>query len=110
MCSPAFLAMHEHPSAGSRSGHAIRMADADRYAALSIKVSKVYLFAGLVPGLFAYSGYSYFGTAFGALSTSLSMYLGRVIGAALSITFLGEAPTIVHLIGGVLSLGGMWLS
>jgi drug/metabolite transporter (DMT)-like permease len=24
--------------------------------------------------------------------------------------FLGEAPTIVHLIGGTLSLGGMWLS
>ncbi len=82
----------------------------DPSAALSFKAAKVYLFAGLVPGLFAYSGYSYFGTAFGALSTSLSMYLGPVIGAALSITFLGEAPTIVHLIGGVLSLGGMWLS
>jgi drug/metabolite transporter (DMT)-like permease len=23
---------------------------------------------------------------------------------------LGEAPTMVHLIGGTLSLGGMWLS
>jgi drug/metabolite transporter (DMT)-like permease len=38
------------------------------------------------------------------------MYLGPGIGAALSITFLGKAPTTVHLIGGVLSLGGMWLS
>jgi drug/metabolite transporter (DMT)-like permease len=27
----------------------------------------------------------------------------------LSIIFLDEAPTVVHLIGGALSLGGMWL-
>jgi len=92
------------------SARKIAMTWSDPFAALSFKAAKVYLFVGLVPGLFAYSGYSYFGTAFGALSTSLSMYLGPVIGAALSITFLGEAPTIVHLIGGVLSLGGMWLS
>jgi drug/metabolite transporter (DMT)-like permease len=44
------------------------------------------------------------------IAEQLSMYLGPAIGAALSITFLGKAPTIVHLIGGVLSLGGMWLS
>jgi drug/metabolite transporter (DMT)-like permease len=79
-------------------------------AVLSLKAAGVYLFAGLVPGLFAYSAYSYFGSAFGDLSTSLSLYLGPVVGAVLSIIFLGEAPTIVHLIGGVLSLGGMWLS
>jgi drug/metabolite transporter (DMT)-like permease len=63
-----------------------------------------------VPGLFAYSAYSYLASAFGALSTSLSLYLGPVVGAVLSIIFLGEAPTVIHLIGGVLSLGGMWLS
>jgi drug/metabolite transporter (DMT)-like permease len=83
---------------------------ADPSAVLSLKAAKVYLFAGLVPGLFAYSAYSYLGSAFGALSTSLSLYLGPVVGAVLSIIFLGEAPTMVHLIGGVLSLGGMWLS
>jgi drug/metabolite transporter (DMT)-like permease len=83
---------------------------ADPSAVLSLKAAKVYLFAGLVPGLFAYSAYSYLGSAFGALSTSLSLYLGPVVGAVLSIIFLGEAPTIVHLVGGVLSLGGMWLS
>lgn len=81
----------------------------DPSAVLSFKAAKVYLFAGLVPGLFAYSAYSWFTSAFGALSTSLSLYLGPVVGAVLSIVFLGEAPTIVHLIGGVLSLGGMWL-
>lgn len=81
----------------------------DPSVVLSFKAAKVYLFAGLVPGLFAYSAYSYFGSAFGALSTSLSMYLGPVVGAVLSTIFLGEAPTMVHLIGGALSLGGMWL-
>jgi len=82
----------------------------DPSAVLSLEAAKVYLFAGLVPGLFAYSAYSYFGTAFGPIATSLSMYLGPVVGAVLSIIFLGEAPTVIHLIGGVLSLGGMWLS
>ena len=82
---------------------------ADPSAVLSFKAAKVYLFAGLVPGLFAYGTYSYFGSAFGALSTSLSVYLGPVVGAVLSVIFLGEAPTVIHLIGGALSLGGMWL-
>lgn len=79
-------------------------------AVLSLKAAEVYLFAGLVPGLFAYSAYSWFGTAFGALSTSLALYLGPLVGALLSIVFLGESPTVVHLVGGALSLGGMWLS
>jgi drug/metabolite transporter (DMT)-like permease len=70
----------------------------------------VYLFAGLVPGLFAYSAYAYLGSRFGAVSTSLSLYLGPIVSAALSIVFLGEAPTTIHLVGGALSLGGMWLS
>lgn len=81
----------------------------DPSAVLSLKAAKAYLFAGLVPGLFAYSAYSWLGSAFGALSTSLSLYLGPVVGAMLSILFLGEAPTAIHLIGGALSLGGMWL-
>ncbi len=89
---------------------AIQETWSDPSAVLSLKAAKVYLFTGLVPGLFAYSAYSYFGSAFGNLSTSLSLYLGPVVGALLSIVFLGEAPTIVHLIGGALSLGGMWLS
>ena len=63
-----------------------------------------------MPGLFAYAAYSWFGSMFGAVATSLSVYLGPVVGALLSIVFLGEAPGVVHLIGGALSLGGMWLS
>ena len=79
-------------------------------AAFSGRAALVYLFAGLVPGLFAYSAYAYLGSKFGAVSTSLSLYLGPIVSAALSILFLGEAPTVIHLIGGALSLGGMWLS
>ena len=79
-------------------------------AAFSGRAALVYLFAGLVPGLFAYSAYAYLGSKFGAVSTSLSLYLGPIAGAVLSILFLGEAPTMIHLIGGALSLGGMWLS
>ena len=81
----------------------------DPAAVLSLKAAKAYLFAGLVPGLFAYSAYSRLGSIFGAFSTSLSLYLGPVVGAVLSIIFLGEAPTAIHLVGGMLSLGGMWL-
>jgi drug/metabolite transporter (DMT)-like permease len=79
-------------------------------AAFSGRAALVYLFAGLVPGLFAYLGYAYLGSTFGPVSTSLSLYLGPIVSAALSVAFLGEAPTIVHLIGGALSLGGMWVS
>jgi drug/metabolite transporter (DMT)-like permease len=79
-------------------------------AAFSGRAALVYLFAGLVPGLFAYSAYAYLGSKFGAVSTSLSLYLGPIVSAVLSIFFLGEAPTVIHLIGGALSLGGMWLS
>jgi drug/metabolite transporter (DMT)-like permease len=79
-------------------------------AAFSGRAALVYLFAGLVPGLFAYSAYAYLGATFGAVSTSLSLYLGPIVSAVLSIAFLGEVPTMIHLIGGALSLGGMWLS
>lgn len=79
-------------------------------AAFSGRAALVYLFAGLVPGLFAYSAYAYLGSKFGAVSTSLSLYLGPIVSTVLSILFLGEAPTMIHLIGGALSLGGMWWS
>ena len=38
-------------------------------AAFSGRAALVYLFAGLVPGLFAYSAYAYLGAKFGAVST-----------------------------------------
>ncbi len=78
-------------------------------AAFTGRAMLAYLFAGLIPGLFAYGAYASLGARFGAVSTSLSLYLGPVVSAVLSIIFLGEAPTMIHLIGGALSLGGMWL-
>ena len=63
-------------------------------AAFSGRAALVYLFAGLVPGLFAYSAYAYLGGKFGAVSTSLSLYLGPIVSAVLSMLFLGEAPTV----------------
>jgi len=41
-------------------------------AAFSGRAALVYLFAGLVPGVFAYSAYAYLGAKFGAVSTSLA--------------------------------------
>jgi drug/metabolite transporter (DMT)-like permease len=79
-------------------------------ATFSVRAAEVYLFAGLIPGLFAYAAYAWLGASFGAVSTSLSLYLGPIVSAVLSILFLGEAPTMIHLVGGALSLGGMWLS
>ena len=79
-------------------------------AAFNGHAALVYLFAGLVPGLFAYAAYAYLGSTFGAVSTSLSLYLGPIVSAVLSIVFLGEAPTMIHLIGGAMSLSGMWWS
>jgi drug/metabolite transporter (DMT)-like permease len=79
-------------------------------SAFTGRAALVYLFAGLVPGLFAYAAYAWLGSAFGAVSTSLSLYLGPIVSAVLSILFLGEPPSTIHLIGGALSLGGMWLS
>lgn len=35
--------------------------------------------------------------------------LGLLAFLVVSTVFLGEAPTAIHLIGGALSLGGMWL-
>ncbi|KAH2775419.1 hypothetical protein KXW38_002312, partial [Aspergillus fumigatus] len=83
----------------------------DPSVVLSFKAAKVYLFAGLVPGLFAYSAYSYFGSAFGALSTSLSMYLGPVVGAVLFPEFsdfgAGELEPAVSV---VIGLGFIFIS
>jgi drug/metabolite transporter (DMT)-like permease len=49
------------------------------YAAFTGRAMLVYLFAGLVPGLFAYAAYAWLGARFGAVSTSLSLYLGPIV-------------------------------
>lgn len=79
-------------------------------SAFTSRALGAYLFAGLVPGLFAYAGFAYLGTRFGSVRASIVLYLGPIAGALLSWAILGEPPTLIHLIGGTLILGGVWAS
>ena len=47
---------------------------------------------------------------FGSVRTSLVLYVGPVASALLSFAILGEPPTLIHLFGGLLILGGVWAS
>jgi drug/metabolite transporter (DMT)-like permease len=79
-------------------------------AVFSMKAAEAYLFAGLVPGLIAYAGFAWLAGRFGSVRTSLVLYVGPVASALLSFLILGEPPTLIHLIGGLLILGGVWAS
>ena len=70
----------------------------------------VYLFAGTVPGIFAFAGFAYLGSRFGSVRSSLVVYIGPVASALLSFVLLGEGPDAVQLAGGSLILGGVWFS
>jgi drug/metabolite transporter (DMT)-like permease len=74
------------------------------------KVLAASLFAGLVPGLIAYAGFAWLGGKFGSVRTSLVLYVGPVASALLSYVFLGEPPTTILFLGGLLILGGVWAS
>jgi drug/metabolite transporter (DMT)-like permease len=69
-----------------------------------------YIFAGLVPGLMAYAGFAWLGARFGSVRTSLVLYIGPIASAVLSFAILGEPPTAIHFLGGLLILGGVWAS
>ncbi|QPF84197.1 DMT family transporter [Bradyrhizobium genosp. L] len=71
---------------------------------------EAYVFAGLVPGLIAYAGFAWLGGKFGSVRTSLVLYVAPVASALLSWLILGEPPKLIHLVGGVLILGGVWAS
>jgi drug/metabolite transporter (DMT)-like permease len=74
----------------------------------STKALAACVFAGLVPGLIAYAGFAWLGAKFGSVRTSLVLYVGPVARALLSFAILGEPPTMIHLFGGLLILGGVW--
>jgi drug/metabolite transporter (DMT)-like permease len=76
----------------------------------STKALAAYVFAGLVPGLIAYSGFAWLGGKFGSVRTSLVAYINPVASALLSWAILGEPPTMIHFFGGLLILGGVWAS
>ncbi|WP_338695505.1 DMT family transporter [Bradyrhizobium sp. 26S5] len=71
---------------------------------------EAYVFAGLVPGLIAYAGFAWLGARFGSVRTSLVLYVAPIASALLSWIILGEPPKLIHLIGGLLILGGVWAS
>lgn len=76
----------------------------------TVHALEAYLFAGLVPGLLAYAGFSYLAGRFSSVRASMSIYIGPIAGALLSWMILGEPPSLIHLAGGLLILGGVWLS
>ena len=78
-------------------------------AAFSGRAALVYLFAGLVPAFLPIRPMPISARS-SARCRRRSALSGPIVSAVLSILFLGEAPTVIHLIGGALSLGGMWLS
>ena len=71
---------------------------------------EAYVFAGLVPGLLAYAGFAWLGARFGSVRTSLVLYVAPIASALLSWLILGEPPKLIHLVGGLLILGGVWAS
>ena len=74
------------------------------------QAAAAYLFAGLVPGVFAYAGFAYLGGKFGSVRTSLLLYVGPIASALLSFAILREPPTLVHIFGGAAILAGVWTS
>ncbi len=69
-----------------------------------------YLFAGIVPGLLAYTGFAWLTGRFGAVRASLILYLGPAVSAVLSYLLLNEPPHLFHFAGGALILLGVWAS
>lgn len=76
----------------------------------NVRAVEAYVFAGLVPGLIAYAGFAWLGGKFGSVRTSLVLYVAPIASALLSWIILGEPPKLIHLVGGLLILGGVWAS
>jgi hypothetical protein len=66
----------------------------------------VYLFAGLVPGIFACGGFTLLGANYGPARSSVVMYMAPITSVLLS--FLREAPDVPQIAGGGLILAGRW--
>ena len=63
-----------------------------------------------MPGLIAYAGFAWLDGRFGSVRTSLVLYVGPIASALLSFLILDEPPTLIHFVGGLLILGGVWAS
>lgn len=78
------------------------------HGVFNARAAAAYVFAGLVPGLFAYAGFAYLVGRFGSVRASITLYIGPIASAVLSYFVLGEPPGLIHLVGGALILGGVW--
>ena len=85
-------------------------ASRDAAAVFSAHALAAYLFAGIVPGLLAYTGFAWLTGRFGAVRASLILYLGPAVSAVLSYLLLNEPPHWFHYAGGVLIMLGVWAS
>ncbi|WP_244485736.1 EamA family transporter [Bradyrhizobium tropiciagri] len=54
--------------------------------------------------------FAWLGARFGSVRTSLVLYVAPIASALLSWVILGEPPKLIHLVGGLLILGGVWAS
>jgi drug/metabolite transporter (DMT)-like permease len=82
----------------------------DAAAVFNAHAFAAYLFAGIVPGLLAYTGFAWLTGRFGAVRASLILYLGPAVSAVLSYLLLNEQPHWFHYAGGVLIMLGVWAS
>ncbi len=85
-------------------------ASRDVAAVFNAHAYAAYLFAGLVPGLLAYTGFAWLTSRFGAVRSSLILYLGPAVSVVLSYLLLNEPPHLFHFAGGALILLGVWAS
>jgi drug/metabolite transporter (DMT)-like permease len=88
----------------------LREAWQDPQAVFSAHAFLTYLFLAVVPGIGAYAGFALLGAKFGSVRASLITYVMPISVVVLSILFLGEGPTVYHIVGGLLILAAVWLS
>jgi drug/metabolite transporter (DMT)-like permease len=74
---------------------------------LTPRAWQLIVFAGLVPGLFAYLAYAFMQRELGAARAGLVPYLAPIYAALLAWLLLGEAPQWYHLLGVALILPGI---
>ncbi len=68
------------------------------------------LYVAIFPSLLSYMGWNFGVKVLGPSRSAMFLYLLPLFGAVLSILFLGEGLHLYHAAGGVLVLGGLYLS
>jgi len=77
-------------------------------APLEATLSVVYL--GVFPGAVAYSTWTYALSRMPASRLATSLYVSPVLAIAIAWAWIGEIPTLLSLVGGAVTLGGVLLT